>query len=69
MDSRTAQVTIVVAGKVVTMLILGEVLGGAISRPIAAWRRGRLNAETIEEAFDEHEKRISNLEEKEEGSQ
>lgn len=42
MDSKTTQVIVVVVGKVITTLVIGEVLGGAISRPVTAWRLKQL---------------------------
>ena len=58
---------------IVTTLVLGEIFGGAISRPIHAWRSSkpqRVPIDKITEALQELHKRLVKLEgaEKEESS-
>lgn len=60
-----------VVGKIVTSvvgtLVVGEVFGGAISRPIAVWRQrntGTLDPDKVGELFDAMNQRICDLEEK-----
>ena len=69
MDSKTIQVCIVVAGKIVSSLVIGEVLGSAVSRPIAAWRAKQFyakaaDAKAVGTMFDVMNQRIFDLEEK-----
>lgn len=68
MDSKTTQVIVVVVGKVITTLVIGEVLGGAISRPVTAWRLKHFTAkaadvDAVGVMFDVMNQRICTLEE------
>lgn len=57
-----------VVAKVTSTLVLGEMLGGVISRPITAWKLGKTNGcdpKTVGFKFSELEKRIENLEKNE----
>ena len=65
MESTTKIICTTISG-IVTALVLGEVFGNAISRPIAAWRGSNVSAEKIGVLFDVMNKRICNLEEKKE---
>ena len=62
----TAKVICTMVSGIITALVLGEVFGNAISRPIAAWRGGNVSASKIATMFDVMNKRICNLEEKKE---
>ena len=64
----TAKVICTTVSGIITALVLGEVFGNAISRPIAAaaWRGTNVSAEKIAELFDVMNQRICNLEEKKE---
>ena len=50
--------------KIVTALVIGEVIGGAVSRPIAMWRQSQISASRVGELFDVMNQRICDLEEK-----
>lgn len=65
MDGTTKVICTTVSG-IITALVLGEIFGNAISRPIAAWRGGNVSASRIAELFDVMNKRICDLEEKKE---
>ena len=65
MDGTVKVICTTVSG-IITALVLGEIFGNAISRPIAAWRGGNVNASRIAELFDVMNKRICDLEEKKE---
>lgn len=62
----TAKVVCTTVSGIITALVLGEVFGNAISRPIAAWRGSNVSASKIATMFDVMNKRICNLEEKKE---
>ena len=65
MNSQTARVAMVVGGRIVTALLWGELLGGVISRPIAAWRtKQNVNVENVASLIDVMNQRICDLEEK-----
>jgi hypothetical protein len=62
----TAKVVCMTVSGIITALVLGEVFGNAISRPIAVWRGTNVSAEKIGTLFDVMNQRICNLEEKKE---
>ena len=65
MNGQTARVAMIVGGKVVIALIWGEMLGGVVSRPIAAWRtKQNVNVDNIATLLDVQNQRICDLEEK-----
>jgi hypothetical protein len=65
MNNDIAKVVTIVTGKVVVALIWGEMLGGVVSRPIAAWRtKQNVNVENIAALLDVQNQRICDLEEK-----
>ncbi len=51
---------------VVSMLILGEVLGNAVSKPITAWRSKGINKSKLSDLISSMNQRICDLEEKKE---
>ena len=51
---------------IVSVLVVGEVLGNAVSRPIQTWRRRGVNVEQLAELIAVLNQRICNLEEKKE---
>lgn len=66
MDKEIAKVVIDVTGKIVIALVWGELLGGVISRPIAAWRhqKNNINIDNVATLVDVMNQRICDLEEK-----
>lgn len=69
MDKDVTKVMIVVGGRIVTALLWGELLGGVISKPIAAWRTKEFytkaaDAKSVGTMFDVMNQRICTLEEK-----
>ena len=62
----TTKIICATISHIVTALVLGEVFGNAVSRPIAAWRGSNVSASKIATMFDVMNKRICNLEEKKE---
>ena len=65
MNEQTVRVGMLVIGKVCMALIVGEALGGVVSRPIAAWRiKQNVNVENIASLMDVQNQRICDLEEK-----
>ena len=50
----------------VTIMVLGEIFGGAVSRPIAAWRVTRMAEAKVFERIDAIEQQLSKLLEEEE---
>ena len=49
---------------ITTALVVGEVIGGAVSRPVAAWRSRQVNLERMAALIEVMNQRICNLEEK-----
>ena len=68
MESTTRFVCVTVAG-VITVLVVGEVFGCAISRPITAWKGVCISPTKVVSLFDVMNQRISNLEEKQKGQE
>ena len=65
MDKETVRVVIIVTGKVLTSLIIGEAVARVVTRPILAWRaKTNVNVENIASLFDTMNQRICDLEEK-----
>jgi hypothetical protein len=65
MDKDIAKVAIVTTGKIVVALMWGEMLGGVVSKPIAAWRtKQNVNVDNISTLIDVQNQRICDLEEK-----
>jgi hypothetical protein len=65
MNETTKVICTTVSG-IVTALVLGEVFGNAISRPIAAWRqrKNQVNVTNLASLIDVMNQRICDLEEK-----
>lgn len=63
----TAKVICTTVSGIVTALILGEVFGNVISRPIAAWKGSNINKSKLVEMLDLLHQRICDLE-KEKGA-
>lgn len=65
MNETTKVICNVISG-IVTALVLGEVFGNAISRPIAAWRqrKNQVNVTNLASLIDVMNQRICDLEEK-----
>ena len=51
---------------IVAVLIVGEVLGGCVSRPIAAWKGSGINKNNLAEFLASMNNRICELEKEEE---
>jgi hypothetical protein len=62
MEGKTKIICGAIVG-IVTMLVIGEALCGAVSRPIAAWRGSKVSASKLVDMLDVI-KRIDDLEEK-----
>lgn len=66
MDKEITKTIIIVSGNIITALVLGEMFGGVISRPIAAWRQSKnnINIDNVATLIDIMNQRICDLEEK-----
>lgn len=63
MESTTKTICVTVSS-IVTALVLGEMFGNCISRPIAAWKGAGISKTKVAELFCIMNERICNLEEK-----
>lgn len=58
----TTKIICTAISSIVTALILGEVFGNAISKPIAVWRTAGIDKKKIATLFDTMNQRICDLE-------
>lgn len=62
MKEETIRVVGKVVSSIVSTLVIGEVFGSAISRPIQAWRLKGINESKLFDLIDEMNQRICDLE-------
>lgn len=67
MNEKTLTLVLRTISSIASTLVLGELLGGVVSRPIREWRRkDNVNLEAVAELIDVMNQRICDLEEKRE---
>ncbi len=65
MNEKTITLVLRTISSIASTLVLGELLGGVVSRPIREWRRkDNVNLEVVAELIDVMNQRICDLEEK-----
>lgn len=65
MNEKTITLVLRTISSIASTLVLGELLGGVVSRPIREWRRkDNVNLEAVAELIDVMNQRICDLEEK-----
>lgn len=66
MDKEITKTIIIVTGNVITALVLGEMFGNVISKPIHAWRQSKndINLDNVATLINVMNQRICDLEEK-----
>lgn len=62
----TTKVICTTVSSIITALVLGEVFGNCISRPIAAWKGAGVSKSKVAELFCSLNDRVCKLEKKEE---